>query len=812
MDAWAAWIERELPNAEADARARALAAARQALDRGGSPPDAALAAAVAALQPRGALTADGIAEVQAQLEAQRVAALTLRQAPPPLPAPPAPPRPAPAPGPSMRELFSENSVLILGMTGAFLLVVATVLFELYGAAQLGGWVRFGAVVGLAAAFGVASWFCLRSARLRVVGQVYLAVFALLAPLACVAAYTFLDLRRQGISIPTAIGLSGLACALLYAALSWRLRAAPYAWLAAAALLAGWAGAADAAFGQPSAGPATAVLLGAYALAAAAAPRRFRLPAKAFLHTPWIPALALTNFDSRAAVLTLLLVAAGYLAHTLLQRRAGWLLPAAVALTAALAWLDNWQNWAPELAAGQLVVLAAVLIAVSWWVPGVGPKSATWLRIAAALEIGIAALVQPRHPALEAAAAIAGTALLVLMARRQRSWWWLAAATPVLAMAWYWSGVALLPPPPHPAPDNLAQLFLPLPALLGLAGIALRLRLGKAWGDALGGPAALGGLGVAALAAGSGDFQLAGAALIVYGCLAYLAGALARKPGEVGGGLGAMAAGVLALLAGRGAPAAGYVVVAAAGAAAVYALQEAWRRAPALKLVHRWGGLGALAFLVTVDLTVPDLYAPHAPAGLAAAAAAVALAAVLAVDARLHALPVADYGALAAAGLAPVWLAGWAGAGDPLWFALGPGLALTAGGLRMPYDPRLRRRAVFDRLLVAAGALVLLGPEAVQVVQADQLAGPHMARLLVGGVAGLLGGIALRSRVLVVAGSVGVILAALRALFIALESVQPYVLFGAVALLLLGGAALLAGLRDRVGGARAAVTSSWSDWN
>ena len=57
--------------------------------------------------------------------------------------------PAPSRPPiSLRDLFAEHSVLILASLGAFLLVVATVLFELYGTTGLGGGVRLAAVVAL----------------------------------------------------------------------------------------------------------------------------------------------------------------------------------------------------------------------------------------------------------------------------------------------------------------------------------------------------------------------------------------------------------------------------------------------------------------------------------------------------------------------------------------------------------------------------------------------------------------------------------------------------------------------------------------
>ena len=143
---------------------------------------------------------------------------------------------------------------------------------------------------------------------------------------------------------------------------------------------------------------------------------------------------------------------------------------------------------------------------------------------------------------------------------------------------------------------------------------------------------------------------------------------------------------------------------------------------------------------------------------------------------------------------------------------GPGLLLLGAGLRLPHDSRLPRQPLLDRSLVALGAAVLLAPEAFQAAQSDLLAGPHLVLLLVGGVAALLVGIGVRSRVLVVAGSIAVVLAALRALFMVLETVQPYLLFGAIALVLLVGAAVLAGLRERVGGARSALATSWADWS
>src|SRR5260370_6136603 len=113
------------------------------------------------------------------------------EAPPPAPAaaPVAPSRPPI----SLRDLFAEHSVLILASLGAFLLVVATVLFELYGTTGFGGGVRLAAVVALDLIFAAAGYIALGRPDLRAVGQVYPALAPLLRPLAVLPARTFLGL-------------------------------------------------------------------------------------------------------------------------------------------------------------------------------------------------------------------------------------------------------------------------------------------------------------------------------------------------------------------------------------------------------------------------------------------------------------------------------------------------------------------------------------------------------------------------------------------------------------------------------------------
>ncbi len=141
-----------------------------------------------------------------------------------------------APGISLREIFAEHSVLILAALGAFLLVVATVLFELYGTVGLGGGVRLGAVVALTVIFATAGYLANRQERLRSVGSIYIALAAVLLPLVGIAAWTFLDLGARGITVDQALAVTATACALSYGFLARRLGLRPYGEMAGAAVL------------------------------------------------------------------------------------------------------------------------------------------------------------------------------------------------------------------------------------------------------------------------------------------------------------------------------------------------------------------------------------------------------------------------------------------------------------------------------------------------------------------------------------------------------------------------------------------------
>jgi hypothetical protein len=127
----------------------------------------------------------------------------------------------------MREFVSEHGILLLSYLGAFLLVIATLLFEIYGTTGNDGGTRFGGVLALDVVFGVAGFVCFSRPTLRFVGRSYIAIFALMTPLVFAAAYVFL-LKAAGLDVNLAVLGAGVACIVLYGALSIRLESRGYA--------------------------------------------------------------------------------------------------------------------------------------------------------------------------------------------------------------------------------------------------------------------------------------------------------------------------------------------------------------------------------------------------------------------------------------------------------------------------------------------------------------------------------------------------------------------------------------------------------
>ena len=205
------------------------------------------------VRPRGALTAAAVAEHRAIVGARRDAVgRAMRRVPVPTQAGGARPHSdtgprsvaseaaAPAGGPAgsggswLRAFVEDHSILLLSYVGAFLMVVAAVVYELYGLNQLSGPARFAGILVLTLFFGVTADVCLFSARMRVVGRTYLAIFDALLPLLAFAAWAFLGLGARQVTIAEAQLVTGLALVSLYGALALQVRSP---WQAALALAA-----------------------------------------------------------------------------------------------------------------------------------------------------------------------------------------------------------------------------------------------------------------------------------------------------------------------------------------------------------------------------------------------------------------------------------------------------------------------------------------------------------------------------------------------------------------------------------------------
>jgi hypothetical protein len=273
-----------------------------------------------------------------------------------------------APSISLRDLFAEHSVVILASLGAFLLVVATVLFELYGTVGLGGGVRFGAVVALNLVFAAAGYMARRQDRLRSVGSIYIAIAAVLLPLVGIAAWTFLELGGRGITIDQALAVTATACALAYGFLASRLGLRAYGEMAGAAVLAASWGISGAIAGDHWRSIGVALVPLVFAV------WERLVPDRVFSHFQWFAHAAVLIAMGQAArfdpagwlwTTTLATVAAAYLLWQAVaaHRSRAWAGETALILAAAAAvgplGLSPYHFMLPMLVAIPLVVLAGV---------------------------------------------------------------------------------------------------------------------------------------------------------------------------------------------------------------------------------------------------------------------------------------------------------------------------------------------------------------------------------------------------------------------------------------------------------------------
>jgi hypothetical protein len=131
--------------------------------------------------------------------------------------------------------MAEQAIAIMSYLGGFLLLVATVTFEVGGWQVLPGGAKVAVVGAVYVVFGGLGLALRRSARLATVGGTYLGVFALMTPLLALAVYRF-TLQTSGFSSAGMTCISALYATVVYLALGLRLRFMVYAYLGWIALV------------------------------------------------------------------------------------------------------------------------------------------------------------------------------------------------------------------------------------------------------------------------------------------------------------------------------------------------------------------------------------------------------------------------------------------------------------------------------------------------------------------------------------------------------------------------------------------------
>jgi len=441
---------------------------------------------------------------------------------------------------------------------------------------------------------------------------------------------------------------------------------------------------------------------------------------------------------------------------------------------------------------------------------------TWMVVQLA---GVATL-NPSPQWVEAADLLLATAVVAWVAAASKTPSWLLFATGLFVVDWYWLAQTALLMPSQVTVETMVRTYSALPVLLGLVGLGLLSTAGRRWAWPL---YAYGGLLAAFVfygALGYGDFELAGLVLLAYSVVVYAIGAVERFwPAAVGAGF--MTTFGLGLLLYAAAAAPPWYPVAGFGAAAVlYALQVPWkRRFPRNSdwiQAHRLTGLAGAAVSALSSFAFTSFVTAHSWGALAAAAGLIGFGALVVIDGRRYAKPEFDYPGAMIMSLSGLWIAFYFGLTNLEWYVMLPGAVIVASGIRLPYDERVRRPRIrlIAQVLTGAGMLLILGTSAVLTVLEPPNAWIYTSALVVEGVVALLAGIGFKNRVLVIGGSTGITLSALRAIFVGITQgwLPVWAVFFVVSILLLGLGAALALLRDRLPQARVRFGETWRDWN
>ena len=267
------------------------------------------------------------------------------------PAAPAGPRfrpPAPPPPPRDWSWLAEQQANLFLFAGAFLVVIAAVIYVAYSGEKVGGPLKMSLLVGFTLAFLAAGLVCLRLPRVVAAGHVFFAIGATLVPLGFVAAYTILSDQNLD---PNALWLAGsLTSAMLYTAVATLGLGRLYAFASGLALMSAAAAAAAVADlpveWTPVAFLALALAMSAVALGGPEVMRRQ-------VGRVWTAQAHVVAVSAILAAIIMALIAAPDEANLELASR--WFLP--VAFAGALAYAGVFAVSTREDAAGAAAVVA-----------------------------------------------------------------------------------------------------------------------------------------------------------------------------------------------------------------------------------------------------------------------------------------------------------------------------------------------------------------------------------------------------------------------------------------------------------------------
>jgi hypothetical protein len=727
--------------------------------------------------------------------------------------------------PWFREFLTDNALVLLFYLGAFALGIATLLFEVYTASELGGLPRFSVVAALDVAFLVAALLLLGRPKLHIIGRSYLVIFAVLTPLTGIAAYRFLELRQLGLEPSAATAVGAACCLFIYAALAHRVQALGYAVISAACLpviaIAETWNVVPAEWG----GVAVALTVPVYAAVfglwrnAESAWRLFALVAKPAVWAASGLAVAIAVNDASQATqhfpyltITLLIVGIG---HAVVARFERSLLSTVIgvslsAILVSIPWscsLDTvWYGVALLVAAGLNIVALEVEVSVS---------GRSLLRALISVELLILLAVPMANSTAPAIIDSAAALMAVSLAIRQREARWLYLAAATICVAWYWLGNALIP-----SNTKLDALYSPLPLIFGFVAVGLTASVGRTqsrkWTSPLYAAAAISAGWVELLAAGGGDHALAGWTLVADTVVIVIAGWIENESRAALLSAVSLSAALLLLLDSAAASPSVFPYAFTLLAICLVACGQMLAMLQSDKGLQ-WGQLlrfsgGALSGVTAITcIALPDFLTPGAAGAISAFVAAAVFALLLALYARVATKPMLDYLAGVVASLAPLWLISFAGGSNPQAYVILPGVVAIGLGLLMLNDRRPGVDSSLGKLLAGCGVALLLGTTELQSLDLSQSWAAYTSELVMESLVVVFVAIGSRTKVLAIMGGAGLALAALHALSVVIQNVPLYVAFAVAAAILLVTATTLAAGRSKWTGPRASISNTWKNW-